>query len=81
MTQLEFGVQVGTDGVRLGASDSDYSMLLDGDSLDIRQNQSVVASFAHNKMWTQAAQVRDYLLLGNYVLRKSADSGLAIGLQ
>ena len=80
LSTLEFGVRVGIDGVTLGASDSEYTMRLDEDSLDIRQGQQAIASFAYNKMWTQAAEVRDYMLLGNYILRKSSDGGLAFSL-
>ena len=75
---LEFGVCVDAQGVTLRASQNPrYALFLDEDSLDIRQDGVTIASFAYNELWTQAARVRDYLQLGNYTIRKSADGGLA----
>ncbi len=75
---LEFGVCVDAQGVTLRASQNPrYTLFLDEDSLDIRQDGVTIASFAYNELWTQAARVRDYLQLGNYTIRKSADGGLA----
>ena len=80
LSTLEFGVRVGIDGVELGASDSEYTTFLDEDSFDIRQSGQTIASFAFNKMWTQAAEAQDYLKVGNYIIRKSGDGGLAFSL-
>ena len=75
---LEFGVCVDAQGGTLRASQNPrYTLFLDEDSLDIRQDGVTIASFAYNELWTQAARVRDYLQLGNYTIRKSADGGLA----
>ena len=78
VSTLEFGVDVSMQGVTLRASENPrYTLFLDEDSLDIRQDGVTIASFAYNELWTQAARVRDYLQLGNYTIRKSADGGLA----
>ena len=79
-TERKTVMRLSEAGMRLGEDDSDYNLLLDTDSLDIQQNGVTIASFAYNKLWTQAAEVRDSIELGNYMIRKSADGGLAFGI-
>ncbi|HIU33255.1 MAG TPA: hypothetical protein IAB02_01705 [Candidatus Pullichristensenella excrementigallinarum] len=79
-TERKTVMRLSEAGMRLGEDDSDYNLFLDTDSLDIQQNGVTIASFAYNKLWTQAAEVRDSIELGNYMIRKSADGGLAFGI-
>ena len=73
-------LRVRAEGVEIGRENSDYKLLLRSDRLDILQTGQVIASFAYNRLWTQAAEVEDYLKLGAYTVRKSSDGGLAFGI-
>ncbi len=63
-TERKTVMRLSEAGMRLGEDDSDYNLFLDTDSLDIQQNGATIASFAYNKLWTQAAEVRDSIELG-----------------
>ncbi len=72
-------LRVRAEGVEIGSENSDYKLLLRSDRLDILQTGQVIASFAYNRLWTQAAEIDDYLKVGAYTIRKSSDGGLAFG--
>jgi len=68
---VEGGVEIGIDG-------GDYKAFIAGDRYDIRQGSRPIASFAYNRMWAQAAEISDYLRLGDMPIWLSPEGNLCI---
>ena len=71
-------LRVSDGGVEIGADGGDYKAFIEGDRFDIRQGSRPIASFAYNRMWAQAAEVDDYLRLGDMPIWLSPEGNLCI---
>jgi hypothetical protein len=66
-------------GVEVGETSSDYWAVIKPSSFDIVQRGvGTIASFAYNKLWTNAAEVDRYVKIGGATLEWSATTGFSL---